>query len=196
MLAEGRAEPSLAGVSAVGPAPVGDMEARFGHPVLLAETFVDPSRHRDTCYLAAGWTPVWETWGFARSGGGEVRHGRPKTVMLRPFAADAAAALAGLDEPASWRLGPSPSRGPTRPASARRRPRLPQPDHRAPHTALAVEPAPHPLRHRPGRARPGRPRLRRGPPPARGRPSHRRQVRPAPLAGRRRRRPLTFDAAP
>ena len=35
-----------------------DMEALFGHPVLLAETFVDPSRFTGSCYLAANWTPV------------------------------------------------------------------------------------------------------------------------------------------
>ena len=80
----------------------GDMEARFGHPVLLAETFVDPSRFSGTCYRAAGWTPVGRTRGFARSGGGWRAHGRPKSVLLRPLAAGAARALAGLDEPESW----------------------------------------------------------------------------------------------
>ena len=85
----------------------GDMQARFGHPVLLAETFVDPARFRGACYRAAGWTPVGTTRGFARSGGGWVRHGRPKTVLLRPLAAHAARALAGLDEPASWGLRPA-----------------------------------------------------------------------------------------
>ena len=80
----------------------GDMEARFGHPVLLAETFVDPSRFSGACYRAAGWTPVGRTRGFARSGGGWRAHGRPKSVLLRPLAAGAARALAGLDEPESW----------------------------------------------------------------------------------------------
>ena len=83
----------------------GDMAERFGHPVLLAETFVDPARFRGSCYLAAGWTPVGRTRGFARSGGGWVEHGEPKTVLLRPLAADAARTLAGLDEPESWGCG-------------------------------------------------------------------------------------------
>ena len=74
---------------------------------MLAETFVDPSRFRGACYRVAGWTPVGTTRGFARSGGGWVRHGRPKTVLLRPLAAHAARALAGLDEPAFWGLGPA-----------------------------------------------------------------------------------------
>ncbi len=37
------------------------MEARFGHPVLLAETFVNPSRFRGACYLAAGWMSAGAT---------------------------------------------------------------------------------------------------------------------------------------
>ena len=82
-----------------------DMEAVFGHPVLLAETFVDPSRFTGSCYLAANWTPLGETRGFARSGGGWVEHGQPKAVLVRPLARHARAALSGLDEPAAWDCG-------------------------------------------------------------------------------------------
>ena len=32
-----------------------DMEAAQGHPVLVAETFVDPSRFEGTCYRASNW---------------------------------------------------------------------------------------------------------------------------------------------
>ena len=82
-----------------------DMETAFGHPALLAETFADPSRFNGGCCLAAGWTPVGRTRGFARAGGGWVEHGRPKEVFVRPLAADARSALGGLDEPASWGCG-------------------------------------------------------------------------------------------
>ena len=81
------------------------MEARFGHPVLLAETFVDPSRFRGVCYRAAGWEQVGVTRGYARSGGGWVAHREPKTVWLRPLMPDAGADLAGLAEPAHWGCG-------------------------------------------------------------------------------------------
>ena len=40
------------------------MEALKGHPVLLAETFVDPSRFKGTCHRVADWTAVGETRGF------------------------------------------------------------------------------------------------------------------------------------
>ena len=44
-----------------------DWLEHFGHPVLLAETFVDPQRFRGTCYRAAGWQSLGKTKGFERS---------------------------------------------------------------------------------------------------------------------------------
>ena len=35
-----------------------DWPARFGHPLVLLETFVDPARFRGTVYRAANWTCV------------------------------------------------------------------------------------------------------------------------------------------
>ena len=40
----------------------GDWEERHGHPVLLAETFVD-QRFRGSCYLGAGWLQLGQTLG-------------------------------------------------------------------------------------------------------------------------------------
>ncbi len=78
------------------------------HDELRAETFVDSSRFRGTCYRAAGWERVGLTRGYARSGGGWVAHGEPKTVWLRPLAPDAAA-LRAFRSPTTGRLTP-PSR--------------------------------------------------------------------------------------
>ena len=47
-----------------------DMEALQEHPVLLAETFVDPAMFVGTCYRAAGWQEIGETRGFGRDAGG------------------------------------------------------------------------------------------------------------------------------
>ena len=82
-----------------------DMEALRGHPVLLAETFVDPSRFAGTCYLASNWTVLGDTRGYARDGGGWTAHGAPKRVLVRALGSGARAALRGLDEPASWGAG-------------------------------------------------------------------------------------------
>jgi hypothetical protein len=63
-----------------------DWSARFGHPVLLAETFVDRARFRGTCYRASNWLYVGDTHGFARQGARYEHHGHPKRVFLYPLA--------------------------------------------------------------------------------------------------------------
>jgi hypothetical protein len=71
----------------------GDWERAYGHPVLLAETFVDAARFRGTCYRAAGWQCLGVTRGFAKRNTGYVAHGQPKTVWVRPLRPGAVAAL-------------------------------------------------------------------------------------------------------
>jgi hypothetical protein len=71
----------------------GDWERAYGHPVLLAETFVDVARFRGTCYRAAGWQCLGVTRGFAKRHTGYVPHGHPKTVWVRPLRPNAVAAL-------------------------------------------------------------------------------------------------------
>jgi len=43
-------------------------QARYGHPVVLAETFVDLSRFAGTCYRAANWHYLGSTQGHAKRG--------------------------------------------------------------------------------------------------------------------------------
>ena len=62
-----------------------DWQAIFGHPVLLAETFVDPERFNGGCYRAAGWLEVGRSRGFGRSAGRYYYHGKGKAVWLRPL---------------------------------------------------------------------------------------------------------------
>jgi hypothetical protein len=40
-----------------------DWQGTYGHPVYFLETFVDPARHRGTCYRAANWIVLGETFG-------------------------------------------------------------------------------------------------------------------------------------
>lgn len=71
-----------------------DWQAIFGHPVLLAETFVDPQRFRGTCYRSANWQPLGATRGFAR--GGEdfyVDRQHPKELWVCPLGPGALARL-------------------------------------------------------------------------------------------------------
>lgn len=55
--------------------------------LLWAETFVDPSRYRGTCYLAANWRFVGTTRGTARSGfsARRIAHGQQKHILIYRF---------------------------------------------------------------------------------------------------------------
>jgi hypothetical protein len=89
----------------------GDYLGRYGHPVLVVETFTDPARHTGACYAAAGFTPVGQTAGYGRVRGGRLVHGQPKTYWLRALHRRGLAALTGcFDSPLA------------RPATARTRP--------------------------------------------------------------------------
>ena len=59
-----------------------DWESRYGVRPYVLETFVDPSRHRGTCYRAAGWRAVGTTKGYARLHRSYQYHGRKKEVYL------------------------------------------------------------------------------------------------------------------
>lgn len=62
-----------------------DWEAAYGHPVLLAETFVDLSRFRGTCYRASNWQALGQTRGFSRVGASYERNGAAKAVFVYPL---------------------------------------------------------------------------------------------------------------
>ena len=67
VLEEGRV-PNLAS-RALGPSLrrlARDMRDAHGHPVLLAETFVDPSRFAGTCYRASNWVSLGPGWCWGR----------------------------------------------------------------------------------------------------------------------------------
>ena len=76
-----------------------DWSARFGHPVLLAETFVDRARFRGTCYRASNWLYLGDTHGFARRGARYEHHGHPKRVFVYPLARRAGERLRAPDQP-------------------------------------------------------------------------------------------------
>ncbi len=61
-----------------------DGTAVYGHPVRVAETFVDPTRFAGTSYRV-GWDDLSQTHGFARQHQHDVRHGGPKHVWVRPL---------------------------------------------------------------------------------------------------------------
>jgi len=77
-----------------------DFESRWRHPVVMVETFVDPSRHVGTCYQAGGFTLLGETLGYGRSAGRYHHHGRKKLTFARLLRRNARALLSGpFDHP-------------------------------------------------------------------------------------------------
>jgi hypothetical protein len=67
-----------------------DWQAAYGHPALLAETFVDVSRFKGTCYRAANWHCLGQTLGSTCTHRDGTRpRGCPKAVYVYPLARDA-----------------------------------------------------------------------------------------------------------
>ena len=79
-----------------------DWVERFGYPLLLLETFVDPTRFAGTVYRAANWRYVGDTRGYQRIRGGYSRTAQsPKLVFVQPLRRNAPALLSQprLNEP-------------------------------------------------------------------------------------------------
>ena len=67
-------------LGALGRRIAGDWQAKYGHPVVLLETFVERDRFAGTCYRAANWVRVGETTGRSRAPSSRpwpLRHTRP-----------------------------------------------------------------------------------------------------------------------
>ena len=61
-----------------------DWQERWGHPVVLVESYVDESQYRGTCYRACGFQAVGLTAGYGRSSRDYYEeHGQPKQLYLR-----------------------------------------------------------------------------------------------------------------
>lgn len=83
-----------------------DWQGRWGHPLAVVETFVDPQLYQGTCYKASGWTPLAETAGFARCAGGDYyqAHNSPKVLWVKELAKGARQKLRSAVLPESWRV--------------------------------------------------------------------------------------------
>jgi hypothetical protein len=78
-----------------------DWQQAYGHPVLVAESFVDSQLFRGTCYKAQGWSLLGETKGSGRSRQDYyTAHGRPKQLWVRELRPQARAVLRAAQLPA------------------------------------------------------------------------------------------------
>ncbi len=73
-----------------------DWVNRFGYPLLLMETFVDPSRFIGTIYQAANWKFIGKTKGYQRTGNGysNSQH-TPKLVFIQALQRNTRTLLSG-----------------------------------------------------------------------------------------------------
>jgi hypothetical protein len=62
-----------------------DWQRVYGHPVCFLETFVDPTRHRGTCYRAANWIVLGETCGRGHRCPTKQRNRPVKLVLGYPL---------------------------------------------------------------------------------------------------------------
>lgn len=80
-----------------------DWQRRYGHPIALVETFVDPDRFEGTCYRAANWIEIGVTKGFGRSRIDFYQlHDKPKAIFLHPLTPKARHILSSPVMPKAW----------------------------------------------------------------------------------------------
>ena len=71
-----------------------DWQARYGHPVVLVETFVDPEQFCGTVYTANAWQELGTTEGFGRVRRDfYVQHHKPKRLFARELCKNARRSL-------------------------------------------------------------------------------------------------------
>ena len=71
-----------------------DWQAAYGHPIVLAESFVDRQLFRGTAYKASGWLAVGQSAGFRRVAEDFYEaHDRPKQLYVRELVKHAARKL-------------------------------------------------------------------------------------------------------
>jgi predicted transposase YbfD/YdcC len=83
-----------------------DWKAAWGHPVVLAETFVDPQQYRGTAYRVSGWSELGGTRGWQRSAVDFYqKHDQPKQVWVRELVKQACVKLRAPELPPAWAAG-------------------------------------------------------------------------------------------
>lgn len=71
-----------------------DWQQKYGHPVLVVESFVDPEQFCGTVYSAAGWEELGLTDGWGRHGRDYyVKHDKPKRLFVRELCGNARRSL-------------------------------------------------------------------------------------------------------
>lgn len=80
-----------------------DWQQRYGHPIVLVESFVDPEQFRGTTYKCSGWSELGLTKGWGRCAQDYyVKHERPKQLWVKELVHRACQKLRAEQLPADW----------------------------------------------------------------------------------------------
>jgi len=83
-----------------------DWTERWNHPVVLAETFVDPQLYQGTAYKVSGWSHLGRTAGWKRDAADFYqKHEAPKQIWVRELVKKACVKLRAPQLPSSWASG-------------------------------------------------------------------------------------------
>jgi hypothetical protein len=80
-----------------------DWEERWGHPVVLVESFVDPRFYQGTAYKVSGWSHLGRTAGWKRDADDFYeKNDAPKQIWVRELVKKACLKLRAPELPAAW----------------------------------------------------------------------------------------------
>jgi len=82
-----------------------DWRERWGHPIALVESFVDPQFFQGTAYKVSGWSHLGRTAGWKRDADDfYIKHGRPKQIWVRELVKKARLKLRAGQLPPDWAM--------------------------------------------------------------------------------------------
>src|SRR6266700_4017354 len=82
-----------------------DWQTRFGHPIVIAETFVDPEQFRGTTYQCSGWSQLGRTQGYGRHAKDYyIQHDQPKQLWVKSLVKKAPQKLRAQKLPEAWAM--------------------------------------------------------------------------------------------
>ncbi len=80
-----------------------DWEQRWGHPLALVETFVDPRFYQGTAYKVSGWSHLGRTAGWRRDASDFYeKNDAPKQIWVRELVRKACGKLRAAELPPAW----------------------------------------------------------------------------------------------
>ena len=80
-----------------------DWQSRYGHPIVIVETFVDPEQFRGMIYQCSGWSQLGRTQGYGRqSKDYYIHHDQPKQLWLKSLVKNAPQKLRAEKLPEPW----------------------------------------------------------------------------------------------